>query len=319
MKLNRNKIFEIVSRIKMGETSNEELIEALGGKKLYEIFDENTIEGILRNIIDNGRLHKLMKEIDGDGLGVLEGLLNKRIIGDLSDFYIIKSDYILNLTPEERKNMAQCICGSGDQKELVGVLQVLWDKGIATEACTTRKNNNEQMIQLKIKANDLETQQMIQQIYQCKDISADVFYYSGDETFDVRVYGDNLYDYILGNIGLSISDKKDNIFEEAIKNELELLTEMYDSYLRDDIDTTKVNINILKTRRKLIELRKQNEAMQANTDMEGQIHEKKTWELDPKDEEKIQRQCVEIGRRYRNSQIHNVNQQKHNDLEEIQQ
>lgn len=45
------------------------------------------------------------------GLDILDGLLNNQVSSNLSDFYMIKPDYILQLPPERQRNMANSISG----------------------------------------------------------------------------------------------------------------------------------------------------------------------------------------------------------------
>lgn len=131
MRLDKNRILKLSEDIRNGNGLIEELIEALGGKRLYDVFDEQTIDSLVSNVVNNGKFHTLID--DGNGFDILEGLLNDKVKGNLTDFYMIKPDYILALSKKQQKNMAESI--SGGDKELANSLQNLWEKGIKTEAC----------------------------------------------------------------------------------------------------------------------------------------------------------------------------------------
>ena len=119
MKLEEKKIFEIINGTNKGIYSKADLKEALGGKKLDMIFDEPTVEAILDNFINTGKLHDLIP--NENGIDILEGLLNNHIQTNLSDFYLIKPDYILSLPPEEQKNLANSISnGKQDLSNILG-------------------------------------------------------------------------------------------------------------------------------------------------------------------------------------------------------
>lgn len=291
MELDRNRIKDIVYKIKNGQVSKYELKEALGGKKLDEIFESFAIDMLLETVIENGKIHNLLKTEDGDGLDILEGLLNNRVMGDLSDFYVIKSDYILNLSKEERTNMANSILGSGDQKGLSNVLQILWDQGIGTEASTTRISDNIQIIKFVVKSNELDKQKTIQQMYQHEGIDvASIFYNDDKDAFELILSGNNLYEYIQGNLELKESNNKENIFERAMEESLQFLTELYEYYSKNGQDTTKVKEIMARAKNYLIQLRKQ----------EGQPDKQNSWVLEPDMKEKINGENIEIGKKYMN-------------------
>ena len=170
MKLDEKAILDLVSKIKNdlktktfpksmsgpiydSETQSDmdNLKEMLGGDRLYDIFDSMTVNSLLEVVIETGTVHDCIP--DGKGFDILEGLLNNQIIGNLSDFYMIKSDYILGLPPEQRKNMAESIADG--RQDLLVVLPKLWDRGIRTEACTTKDYDNLPMIQMRIKRNEI--------------------------------------------------------------------------------------------------------------------------------------------------------------------
>ena len=149
MRLDKNRILKLSEDIRNGNGLIEELIEALGGKRLYDVFDEQTIDSLVSNVVNNGKFHTLID--DGNGFDILEGLLNDKVKGNLTDFYMIKPDYILALSKKQQKNMAESI--SGGDKELANSLQNLWEKGIKTEACSTKRSDDKPMFQLSIDAD----------------------------------------------------------------------------------------------------------------------------------------------------------------------
>lgn len=183
----------MASDIKKGIVSEDKLIKLIGGQRLYDIFDDYTVNAILKNIIDLGKFHNMIK--DEDGLDMLEGLLNNTISGNLQDFYMIKSDYILQLTKEQQINMANSI--SGGNQNLSLTLQSLWSAGIRTEACTTRSSDNIPMIQVRIRDTEFIKQDLIQQIYNQGEFSYDGDYNYIDGDFMVRISGNNLYECII--------------------------------------------------------------------------------------------------------------------------
>lgn len=218
MKLNKRKILNTANAIKNGIVSEDKLTDLIGGQRLYDIFDDYTVNAIIKNIINLGKFHNMIK--DEDGLDMLEGLLNNTISGNLQDFYMIKSDYILQLPKEQQINMANSI--SGGKQDLSMALQNLWSKGIRTEACTTRSSDNTPMIQVRIKDTEFIQQDLIQQIYNQGEFSYDGDYNYIDGDFMVRISGDNLYECINGLKNDSSKTNKRNIFEGMISTDLYL-------------------------------------------------------------------------------------------------
>ena len=259
IELNKSKISEKIEMIKNGEQSKKSLKEVLGGKKLDEIFDSFTQNAIFDNLINSGKIHTLMEH--GNGLDILDGLLNNHITGDLSNFYIIKSDYILNLPLEEQKNMAISI--SGGMKDLAEALQNAWKNGIRTEACTTREEDNKPMIQFRIKEDEFDIQDMIQHLYGKQDIKGKTIYDNEDKSFQVNLKGDNLYKYLKGNM-ISEFDDKENIFIQAIKESLEFNEEMFEYYSKNGMDITEVSQTISEEKESLLKLEKRNEYEKKN-------------------------------------------------------
>lgn len=217
-----------------------ELKKVLGGEKLDNIFDSNTIEAILDNLINSEQIHLMLEQ--GNGLDILEGLLNNQIKGDLSNFYMIKSDYILQLTPEEQMNMAISI--SAGREELAKALQSVWSNGVRTEACTTKEEHNKPMVQFRIGASEFEQQDYIQQLYEMQDMQGYAFYDYENKSFVINLIGDSLYKYLQQDFSRKISGKK-NIFAKTIEESLAFDEEMLESYSQNGIDTTEISRIIL--------------------------------------------------------------------------
>lgn len=250
MNLNEKQILETAERVKNGTAPKEELKELLGGERLNDIFDSKTQEAIFDNIINNGKLHNMISS--GNGLDILESLLNNQVSSNLSDFYMIKPEYILQLPQEQQRNMADSI--SGGRQDLSLALQNLWSKGIRTEACTTKSSDNIPMLQLNIKENEVEKQDIIQQLYEQSDIRGSAFYDYQAKDFHINLEGNNLYNYLQdGNIPLSQTEKT-NIFEASIKDSLQFSEEMYTSYSQNGIDTTELRKEIISERKSLQEI-----------------------------------------------------------------
>lgn len=238
MELDREKIFSLIGRIKSTQAEKEELREALGGEQLKEIFDENTIEAILSEMINFGKVHNLIN--DGDGLDILQNLLNSQIEGDISSFYSIKPEYILNLPEEERQKMADSI--AGDWKELSVALQKVWRRRIKTSACTTKKESNLPMIQFEVDEHDYESQAYLQSVYEQDGIEcANAFYSCFTEGgFTINLQGEKLYRCLCSDALLPTRERKTNIFEKTLEDTIKSEITDYEYYLTNDIDTTKI-------------------------------------------------------------------------------
>ena len=240
MKINQEEILEIAEKVKKGEASISDLKDKLGGKKLDEIFGNFAQKEMFETIINNGKIHTMID--NGNGLDILEGLLNNKVIGNMSNFYMVKSNYILNLPQDQRKNMAESI--SDGWEDLSLSLQNVWSKGIKTEACTTKVANNLPMLQLSINSKDFKNQEYIQQVYNQKNISANTFFSPDNNGFYINILGDKLYTYMSNDELLEKGDNKENIFEEAVKDSIKELQDMRNSYLKSGIDIKEVDKNI---------------------------------------------------------------------------
>ena len=266
MSLDEKQIIETAEKIKNGIVPKEALKELLGGERLDNIFDSKTQQAIFDNIINNGKLHNMTP--NSNGLGILDGLLNNQVSSNLSDFYMIKPDYILQLPLEQQRNMANSI--SGGRIDLSLALQNLWSKGIRTEACTTKSSDNIPMLQLNIKESEIEKQDIVQQLYEQSDINGNAFYDYQTKDFHINLSGNNLYEYLQdGNIPTSQNEKA-NIFEDSIKESLRFAEEMYTYYSQNGMDTTELRRKILLERKSLQEIGNRIEANKERGQMIGQ-------------------------------------------------
>lgn len=253
------KVIEVTKGIRNGTCSKMNLKAVLGGEKLDEIFDQRTQEALFDNIINNGKIHNMIQS--GSGLDTLEGLLNHQVNSNLSDFYMINPDYILQLPPEQQRNMADSI--SGGRQDLSLALQNLWSRGIRTEACTTKSSDYIPMLQLSVKENEIISQDIIQQLYEQIDISGIAFYDYQARDFHINLEGNNLYNYLQGQDIPISQTAKNSIFEEALKDSLQFAEEMYESYSQNGIDTSELEQQILSERRCLQEISNRNRMKQS--------------------------------------------------------
>lgn len=241
MIFDKERIEDVVEQIKLGNKSKSCLKELLGGERLDAIFDVSQQNAMFENVIRYGRIHNRL-EI-GDGYGVLENLLDGRIRGTLTDFYSIKPEFILSLSPEEQKNMADSI--SGGREDLSNALQSLWSNGVKTEACTTRDTDNTQMVQCKINSSEFEQQDIIQQLYNHEEITGNIKYDAVTKDFTVNLSGNNLYNYCISNL-INVSDnQKPNIFEGKLREDLQRSQKMYDYFHSIGQDKPKLRDTIL--------------------------------------------------------------------------
>lgn len=131
MPLNEKEIFIEVENIKrQGLRKSEKLFELLGGERLEQIFDKDTIDSIMESVVNDMTLHPF---VEGKGLEILEGLLEGNIVGDMEQFYNIKPEYILSLSTEQQAIMAKSL--SGNNKAQEELLLASWNNNIKTVAC----------------------------------------------------------------------------------------------------------------------------------------------------------------------------------------
>ena len=275
MKLDEKRILQMAEDVKNGIADRSSLRELLGGDRLDDIFDAMTQKSLLNSIINNGKVHDMLPE--GTGIDVLEGLLNNRVVGNLSNFYMIKPSYVLGLSPEEQVNMARCI--SDGRHELFVTLQKLWSRGIMTEACSTKLEHDKPMLLLLVGMEDDKNQKFLQQLAEQEGITSDAWCIDL-KNFEVKLHGDSLYKIFEENRTLNNTNGKNNIFEVAAREGLEFYQDLYDSHLAYGVDVTddKAGIDVLSAF-----LRKYKEKMNS-------------WELEPEELAKIKAKMSEVAR-----------------------
>ena len=219
MKSNESEILEIAEKVKTGDASLDELKQALGGDKLYSFLNGATVDVLLKTVIETGRIHKLLE--NENGFDTLEGLLNNEITGNVSRFYNINPDYIINLPEKERKNMANAI--AGNWRDLSNSLQALWSRGIMTVSCTTCRDDNLPMLNMLVNEKNFD---YIANIYNQPDIEVDKYLYNIFDVehrgyFSIALIGEDLYKYVSGEKPLKPSKPKEDVFEKALEENLE--------------------------------------------------------------------------------------------------
>lgn len=126
VELARSRLLEKKTGVELKELPNKypELYELLGGKKLIEVFDDSnhTIGGIISEFVILDRLHLNIKETRG--IEILEGLLNKQIVGNLGQFFNVSPSYILGLPNSEQEKLAKTF--SESHEDLENALKIIW-------------------------------------------------------------------------------------------------------------------------------------------------------------------------------------------------
>ena len=247
--LDEKNILQIAENIRNGKGSEIDLYKALGGDRLKIIFDDNTIKSLITEIVNCGRFHKMLPG-NFSGINILEGLLNNRIIGDLSNFYCIKSSYILDLSTEEQKKMAQAI--SAGREDLYNVLLNLWNKGIATEACNTKSEDGIPMVQMSIGTDDENSIYFINQVYKREGIFGDITCYATENRFQIRLLGKKLYEYLQQDKLPEVISSKTDLFKTEIENAIAFWEENCKYYHENGISMPEA-ANELNALKKLLE------------------------------------------------------------------
>ena len=179
--LDIDKIFAEIKKIKEGKESRDNLKALLGGKELEEVFDEQTITKLQENLVETNKVHKLLEE--QEGFEVLEGLLNKKITGNLGKFYNIKPEYILGLEPEEQSKLAHTFAEG--EPELEELLKKLWSEKIRTNACAGEKD--EAYLYVTFPKNDINNISRMAEVSQNTKAKVDITTYEDD--ISITLYG----------------------------------------------------------------------------------------------------------------------------------
>ena len=179
--LDIDKIFAEIKKIKEGKENRDNLKALLGGKELEEVFDEQTITKLQENLVETNKVHKLLEE--QEGFEVLEGLLNKKITGNLGKFYNIKPEYILGLEPEEQSKLAHTFAEG--EPELEELLKKLWSEKIRTNACAGEKD--EAYLYVTFPKNDINNISRMAEVSQNTKAKVDITTYEDD--ISITLYG----------------------------------------------------------------------------------------------------------------------------------
>lgn len=179
--LDIDKIFAEIKKIKEGKENRDNLKALLDGKELEEVFDEQTITKLQENLVETNKVHKLLEE--QEGFEVLEGLLNKKITGNLGKFYNIKPEYILGLEPEEQSKLAHTFAEG--EPELEELLKKLWSEKIRTNACAGEKD--EAYLYVTFPKNDINNISRMAEVSQNTKAKVDITTYEDD--ISITLYG----------------------------------------------------------------------------------------------------------------------------------
>lgn len=212
MKLNKQKILSEIEEIRKGKSDRDKLKELLGGEQLKEIFDEDTISSLEEVLIETDKIHNSLSK--QENFDTLEGLLNKKIVGNLGEFYNIKPEFILTLPKEEQAKLAHTFA-EGD-KELEELLQKLWEKNVKTIACGGKREDA--YLRVKFPKKDSENLTRMEAISNKEGNEVDIFTYENEITITVYGKKQKLYKDILSEYK---KDKKINKFIEKIINSME--------------------------------------------------------------------------------------------------
>lgn len=212
MKLNKQKILSEIEEIRKGKSDRDKLKELLGGEQLKEIFDEDTISSLEEVLIETDKIHNSLSK--QENFDTLEGLLNKKIVGNLGEFYNIKPEFILTLPKEEQAKLAHTFA-EGD-KELEELLQKLWEKNVKTIACGGKREDA--YLRVKFPKKDSENLTRMEAVSNKEGNEVDIFTYENEITITVYGKKQKLYKDILSEYN---KDKKINKFIEKIINSME--------------------------------------------------------------------------------------------------
>lgn len=212
MKLDKQKILAQIEEIRKGKSDRSTLKELLGGEELKEIFDEDTISSLEEVLIETDKIHNSLSE--QENFTTLEGLLNKKILGNLGEFYNIKPEFILTLPKEEQAKLAHTFA-EGD-KELEELLQKLWEKNVKTIACGGKREDA--YLRVKLPKKDSENLTRMEAVSNKEENEVDIFTYENEITITVYGKKQELYKDVLAEYN---KDKKTNKFIEKLIDSME--------------------------------------------------------------------------------------------------
>lgn len=206
--LDKEKILAEVKKIQEGKEDQSELKELIGGKELEEVFDEQTISKLQAVLIRTNKVHDLLEE--QESFDVLEGLLNKKITGNLGKFYNIKPEYILSLEPEEQAKLAHTFAeGEPDLEEL---LKKLWSQNIKTNACAGEKDNA--YLYVTFSKSDINNISRMEKVFSKAETDVDITTY--EDSISITLHGKkpDLYKDLLAEF--SKEDKPNQFIKELM-------------------------------------------------------------------------------------------------------
>lgn len=212
MKLDKQKILAQIEEIRKGKSDRSKLKELLGGEELKEIFDEDTISSLEEVLIETDKIHNSLSE--QENFTTLEGLLNKKILGNLGESYNIKPEFILTLPKEEQAKLAHTFA-EGD-KELEELLQKLWEKNVKTIACGGKREDA--YLRVKLPKKDSENLTRMEAVSNKEENEVDIFTYENEITITVYGKKQELYKDVLAEYN---KDKKTNKFIEKLIDSME--------------------------------------------------------------------------------------------------
>ena len=192
IKLDEEAILKKVDEIRAEKADSKELLALIGGDELEKIFEKYSIEAIIDTLIQEKKTHSLYED-DENGLTELEGLLNKKITGKLGKFYMMKPEYIISLPPEEQEHMAESI--SEGNIDLKNALMTLWKNGIETKACGGVRTKEEETpyIYVNVSLKNSDILGRLNNITQKGENYLDLCFDAGDDSLDIVIKGENVY------------------------------------------------------------------------------------------------------------------------------
>ena len=206
--LDKEKILAEARKIRAGKEDRSKLKELIGGKELEEVFDEQTISKLQDELVKSSKVHEFLEE--QEGFDILEGLLNKQVIGNLGKFYNIKPEYILSLNPEEQAKLAHTFAeGEPDLEEL---LKKLWLQNIKTNACAGEKD--EAYLYVTFPKNDIVNISRMEEVSSNTEAVVKINTFEGD--ISITLYGKrpDLYKDLLAEF--SKEEKPNQFIKELI-------------------------------------------------------------------------------------------------------
>lgn len=223
--LDKEKILAEVKKIQEGKEDRSELIDLIGGKDLEEIFDEQTISKLQDVLIRTNKVHDLLEE--QESFDVLEGLLNKKITGNLGKFYNIKPEYILSLEPEEQAKLAHTF--SEGEPDLEELLKKLWSQNIKTNACAGEKENA--YLYVTFPKSDINNISRMEEVTSKEETDVDIITY--EDSISITLHGKktDLYKDLL--VEFSKEDKP-NQFIKALMDSMAFEKEVAEARVRNE-------------------------------------------------------------------------------------